>query len=173
MGEVIEANPTTFDKAYARADTTHITTPYGTVSIADNGRRITFTLFEDVRQSIHHKALFSYYQQLQRRGIHQINVDHLDLPHLDRTIRLQRGKHKLDMAYKHHGKVVEIELKTHREIGIDATRRQLEDFVKHCQNLIVVVPRRDMEEMKTVLAMINLDTKIQVDTYEISEDEEE
>ena len=146
-------------------------TPYGMVNVTEDGRRITFQLWDDVRQSIHHKALFSYYQQLKKRGIERINVDHLDIVGLDRSLDLKRGKAKLDMVYQVRGKLTEIELKTHREVGLDITARQLSELARYCQNLIVVVPRIDTENMYTILDMIGLRQKITVDTYELLEDE--
>ena len=159
--------PTPFEKAYHRASGYQLATPYGTVSITEDGRRITFQLYEDVRESIHHKALFGYYQQLIDSGITKINVDHLDLPNLDRSLNLRRGKAKLDLCYIKHGRLLEVELKTHREIGLDVTSIQLKELSKHCQNFIVVVPRRDQEEMDTVLKLIGLDRAVTVDTFEM------
>lgn len=149
-----------------------LTTPYGVISVSQDGRQIVFQLWEDVRQSIHNKALFSYFQQLTKRGISRLNCDHLTIPGLDKSLNLDRGKARLDLCYMNKARLVEIELKTHREIGLDRTRLQLAELVKHCQNLVVVVPRRDMEEMLTILRMLNLDKQITVDSYELLDDEE-
>lgn len=162
----------TFQRAYDKAIGYTVSTPYGTVTISRDGRSVKFELYGDVRESIHHKALFSYYQSLRKRGINQINVDHLDLPDLDKSLSLIRGRAKLDMVYLHRGRIHEIELETHRQIGLDQTRIQLQELVKHCENLIVVVPRRDMENAYTILDMLNLKQRITVDSYEILEDEE-
>lgn len=167
---VLHSAPT-FEQAFNKATGYQISTPYGVVTVSGDGRRITFSLYDDVRESIHHKALFSYYQTLSKRGINQINVDHLDLPDLDRSLELKRGKARIDLVYIHRGQLHEVELKTHREIGLDVTRSQLLELVKHCQNLIVVVPRRDMENAYTILEMIGLKNRVTVDTYEILEDE--
>lgn len=162
-----------FEEAYRRAEGYQVSTPYGTVTITDDGRRVSFELYPDVRQSIHHKALFSYYQQLVRRGINQINIDHLDLHGLDKSINLKRGKARLDMVYIHRGKLHELELKTHREVGLDVTARQITELARHCENLTLVVPRRDMEDMHTILAMLGLDKQILIDSFELLEDEGE
>jgi hypothetical protein len=163
----------TFNKRFANVQGYQVTTPYGIITVSGNGRRISFELYEDVRQSIHHKALLSYYQQLIRKGVSRINCDHLQLPGLDGTIDLRRGKARLDCAYYNRGKLVEVELKTHREIGLDVTRKQLEELATYCENLILVVPREDMENALTVLTMIGLNKQITVDTYEIYEEEGE
>jgi len=172
MGRHRNPPETTFDRLFRQVQGYQITTPYGLVTVSEDGRRITFALWEDVRQSIHHKALFSYYQQLIRRGVNIVNVDHLDLPNLDRRQPLTRGKARIDLLYQSNGRLHEVELKTHREIGLDVTARQLEELVKHCENLIVVVPRSDVEEMRTILGLIGIEKQITVDTYELSDEDE-
>lgn len=161
----------TFDTAFNKTVGHTVSTPYGTVTISNDGRSVRFDLYADVRESIHHKALFSYYQTLTRKGINQLNVDHLDLPNLDRSLSLKRGRAVIDLVYLHKGILHEVELKTHREVGLDQTAKQLKELSSHCQNLIEVVPRRDMENALTILHMLNLDKKITVDTYEILDDE--
>jgi hypothetical protein len=162
-----------FDQAYDQARGYQVSTPYGLVTISDEGRRITFELYPDVRESIHHKALFSYVQQLRRRGVIQLNVDHLELSGLDRALSLKRGKAVIDLVYKHRGELHEVELKTHREVGLEVTARQLKELAAHCEHLTVVVPRRDMENMQQILAILHLDLNVKVDTYELLEDEAE
>jgi len=160
-----------FEKAYSKTNGYQVSTPYGLVSIADSGRRITFQLWDDVRESMHDKALFSYYQILRRRGIAEINLDHLAIPGLNRRLPLKRGHAKLDLVYKHRGQLHEVELKTHREVGLDITARQIEELATHCESLTIVTPRRDTEDMHTILTMMGLDKLITLDTYELLEDE--
>ena len=153
-------------------DTYTISTPYGTVSISDGGRTVTFELYSDIRQSRHNQALFTYLQQLKKQGVTRYNLDHLNLAGRDRSLSLTRGKAKLDLVYIHSGKTYECELKTSREIGLDLTARQLEELVKHCEHLIVLVPRGCLEEMSTILHMINLDHQIAIQPYDSFEDED-
>ena len=161
----------TYKQPGRRGDTYAVSTPYGVVYISDSGRKITFQLHDDVRESIHNKALFTYVQQLRHRGIVKYNVAHLDLPGLDKSLDLHRGKAILDLVYYHRGKLYECELKTHREIGLDRTAEQLTEFCKYCQNLIILVPRGGMEEMSTILSLINLADSATVDCYDLpSED---
>ena len=167
----IDVTPS-FQEAFNRTQGYVLATPYGTVSITEDGRRITFQLYEDVRSSIHHKALFSYYQTLNILGNTIINCDHLDLPGLDSSLDLRRGRARLDLVYMRHGKIHEVELKTHREIGLDVTANQLHELAKHCENLIVVVPRRDMIEMARVIDVIGLTGQITVDSYEMYDEDD-
>jgi hypothetical protein len=102
-----------------------------------------------------------------------MNVSHLKISGLDKSLKLARGQAILDMVYMHRGHLVEIELKTRREVGLDRTRLQLQELSQYCQNLVVVVPRRSMEEMHQVLLLIGLDKQIKVDTYELYEDEQD
>ena len=149
-----------------------MSTPYGTVTISDGGRKVTFELYSDVRQSRHNTALFAYLQQLKKHGVTQYNTEHLNIPGRDRTLGLKRGKARLDLVYVHRGKTYECELKTHREVGLDITAQQLTELTKHCEHLVVLVPRGSMEEMATILYMINLDHRIAIQPYDATDDEE-
>jgi len=153
-------------------DTYSVSTPYGIVVISDGGRRIAFELYSDVRQSRHNAALFTYVQQLKKRGVTRFNTDHLHLTGRDRTLALTRGKAKLDLVYEFKGKIYECELKTNREIGLDITAQQLTEMAKHCTRFIVLVPRGSMEDMATILHMINLDQHVAIEPYDAVEGEE-
>ncbi|MBA7677228.1 hypothetical protein ES703_85479 [subsurface metagenome] len=151
-------------------DTYTVSTPFGTVIISDGGRKVAFELYSDIRQSRHNQALFTYIQQLQKRGVSQFNTDHITIAGSDRRLSLTRGKAKLDLVYSRNGKTYECELKTSREIGLDITAQQLRELNKHCEHLIVLVPRGKMEEMSTILHMINLDQRIAIEPYDSFED---
>jgi len=153
-------------------DTYSISTPYGTVTISQGGRRVTFDLYSDIRQSRHNTALFVYVQQLKSQGVTQFNTDHLNIPGRDRKLSLVRGKAKLDLVYVHRSKTYECELKTSREIGLDVTARQLTEFVKWCDRLTLLVPRGCLEEAATILNMINLDHLVTIQPYDTVENEE-
>jgi len=153
-------------------DTYTVSTPYGTVTISEGGRRVTFELYSDIRQSRHNTALFTYVQQLKKQGVTRFNTDHLNLLGRDRTLSLSRGKAKLDLVYEHRGKVYECELKTSREIGLDITAQQLKEFSKHCTHLVVLVPRGCLEDMSTILQMINLDGHVAIQPYDAVEGED-
>jgi len=153
-------------------DTYTVSTPFGTVIISDGGRRVAFELYSDIRQSRHNVALFTYVQQLQKRGVTQFNVDHIAIAGANKRLSLNRGKAKLDLVYVLDGKTYECELKTSREIGLDLTAIQLKEFAKHCEHLIVLVPRGCVEEMTTILHMINLAQNIAIQAYDSVEDAE-
>jgi hypothetical protein len=167
----MEQKTTTFNQAWKKAEGYSVSTPYGLITVSNDGRRITFDLWDDVRQSVHNKALFSYYQALTKRGVNKINVAHLNLTGLDKSLKLPRGNAILDMAYIHRGHIVEVELKTRREVGLNRTAEQLIELAQHCENLVVVVPRHSMEEMHQILVLTGLEKKVTVDTYELFEDE--
>lgn len=153
-------------------DTYAISTPYGTVTISEGGRKVTFELYSDVRQSRHNTALFAYLQQLKKQGVTNYNTDHLNITGRDRSLSLTRGKSKLDLVYRQKSRIYECELKTSREIGLDLTAQQLTELAKHCENLIVLVPRGCIEEMATILNMINLDHFIAIQPYDSLGDED-
>ena len=153
-------------------DTYTVSTPFGTVIISDGGRKVSFELYSDIRQSRHNQALFTYIQQLQKQGVTKFNTDHITIAGRDRRYSLVRGKAKLDLVYVHDGKTYECELKTSREVGLDLTAQQLRELAKHCERLIVLVPRGKMEEMSTILHMINLDQFIAIEPYDSTEDED-
>jgi len=150
-----------------------IATPYGSLTISNKGRRITFEIFDDIRQSEHNVALYNYVQQLKRNGITKFNNDHITIAGANRTYNLTRGRGRLDLVYYHQARIFEVELKTSQQIGSERTHKQLVELDKHCHNLILVVKRQDMEEASTILHMINLDTRVKVDSYEIYEEEDE
>lgn len=149
-----------------------LATPYGTLTISNQGRRITFQIFDDIRQSEHNVALYNYVQQLKRNGITKFNNDHIAIPGANRSYNLIRGRARLDLVYYNQARIYEVELKTSQQIGSDRTHKQLVELDKHCHNLILVVKRQDMEEAKTILNMIHLATRVKVDTYEIYEEED-
>lgn len=153
-------------------DTYSISTPYGTVTISQGGRRVTFDLYSDIRQSKHNTALFTYVQQLKRQGVTDFNTDHLNIPGKNKRLSLVRGKAKLDLVYEHQGKTYECELKTSREIGLDITAQQLTELVNYCDHLTLLVPRGCLEEAAMILAMINLDQHVTIAPYDYVEDEE-
>ncbi len=153
-------------------DTYSVSTPFGIVTISDGGRKITFELYSDVRQSRHNTALFTYVQYLLKSGLTRFNTDHLSIPGRDKTLSLTRGKAKLDLVYVKNGKLHECELKTSREIGLDITAIQLKELAKYCEQLAVLVPRGCMEEMSTLLNMINLARLITIQPYDSFDDEE-
>ncbi len=149
-----------------------VSTPYGTVTISDGGRKVTFELYSDIHQSRHNTALFAYLQQLKKQGVTQYNTDHLNIIGRDKSLGLKRGKAKLDLVYILKGKTYECELKTSREIGLDITAIQLREFAKLCEHLIVLVPRGCIEEMSTILHLINIDHRIAIQPYDNVEGEE-
>lgn len=153
-------------------DTYTVSTPFGTVIISDGGRKVAFELYSDIRQSRHNQALFTYIEQLKKQGVTQFNTDHITIAGRDKRLSLTRGKAKLDLVYVQKGKTYECELKTNREVGLDLTAQQLREFAKHCEHLIVLVPRGSMEEMSTILHMINLYQYITIQPYDGVVDEE-
>ena len=153
-------------------DTYTVSTPYGTVTISDSGRKVTFELYSDIRQSRHNQALFLYVQRLIQQGVSQYNVDHVAIAGADRRFSLNRGKAKLDLVYVLKGKTYECELKTSREVGLDLTAQQLTELAKHCEHLIVLVPQGCMQDMTAILNMMNLDHKIAVQPYDSSIDDD-
>jgi len=149
-----------------------IATPYGSLTIANKGRSIRFDIFDDIRQSEHNIALYNYVQQLKRTGITKFNNDHISIAGANRTYNLTRGRARLDLVYYRQGKIFEVELKTSQQIGSERTHKQLVELDKYCHNLILVVKRQDTEEAATILNMINLATRVKVDSYEIYEEED-
>ncbi len=154
-------------------DTYTVSTPFGTVIISDGGRKVAFELYSDIKQSRHNQALFIYIQQLIKRGVTQFNTDHITIAGRAKRLTLSRGKAKLDLVYVHQGKTYECELKTSREIGLDITAQQLKEFAKHCERLIVLVPRGCIDEMSTILEMINLSQYIAIQPYDSSNGDSE
>jgi len=143
-----------------------LSTPYGIVYIRNNGREITFRIYDSITQNEHNKRLFNYARWLKDQGIERINCDHIYFDWLDRTLDLRRGTRELDIVYMKGSRIYECELKTSREIWLDVTAQQLKEFERHCENLIVLVQRADMETARQLFKTLNL-LKTNIDTYEI------
>lgn len=143
-----------------------LSTPYGVVYIRNSGREITFQLYDSIIQNEHNKRLFNYVRWLRDQGIERINCDHVYFDWLDRTLSLKRGTRVLDIVYMKSSKLYECELKTSKEIWLETTAQQMREFEKHCENLIMLVPRAEMEQTQHLLRSINL-LKTKVDTYEL------
>jgi hypothetical protein len=143
-----------------------LSTPYGVVYIRNKGREITFKLHDSISQNIHNKVLFNYVAELHRQGIADINCDHVYFDYLKRGISLKRSSRILDIVYFKKGEIYECEVKTTREIWLEHTAQQLKDFEKTCQNLIMLVPRSEMETTRQLLQSLKL-FKTKVDTYEL------
>jgi len=143
-----------------------LSTPYGVVYIRNKGREVTFKLHDSISQNVHNKSLFNYVAELHRQGITEINCDHVYFDYLKRGMSLKRGSRILDIVYKDKGKIFECELKTTREIWIEHTAQQLKEFEKYCTNLIMLVPRSEMETTRQLLQSLKL-FKTKVDTYEL------
>ncbi|GAH81860.1 unnamed protein product, partial [marine sediment metagenome] len=172
MHQVTNHHNTTWPATKAELEQYSIATPYGVLTISNHGRRISFELFDDIRQSEHNIALHNYIQQLKRRGVTKFNNDHIAIPGANRSYSLVRGRAKLDAVYYRDGRIHELELKTTQQIGSERTHKQLLELAKHCHNLILVVRRGDQEEAATIVNMVGLATQIKVDTYEIYEEED-
>lgn len=160
-----ELLPRKLDESYT------LSTPYGLVIVSNHGRKVTFELYEDIRQSMHNTALFNYTQRLRQRGITRWNTDHLHISGRDRTLDLKRGKAVLDLVYESRGKLYECELKTRREIGLEVTAQQLTELTRHVERLQLLVPRGCLDEAAQILAVLNLDHKITIVPYDYFEDE--
>lgn len=153
-------------------DAYSVSTPYGVITVSDGGRKVTYELYSDIRQSKHNTALFTYVQELRRRGVARFNTDHLNLAGRDRTLALARGKAKLDLVYEEKGRIFECELKTSREIGLDVTAQQLTEFTKYCEHLCLLVPRGCLEDAAQVVNLLNLTHKVRIAPYDYREDED-
>lgn len=156
----------------AKMDEYSIPTPYGTVTITRGGRRITYDLFPDVRQSRHSVALFSYVEQLIKSGVTRFNADHISMLGRDRTLSLTRGKAKLDLVYYQKKKFYECELKTSREIGLDVTAIQLTELCRHVDDLTLLVPGGRLEEADTICKLINIRHQVTLVPYDGVGDDE-
>jgi hypothetical protein len=147
-----------------------LSTPYGLVTIANGGRSVTFELFSDVKQSVHNTALFGYLQRLRQHGVTRYNSDHIHIRGRDRTLDLVRGKARLDLVYESKGRIIECELKTRRELGLETTALQLKELIKYCERLQLLVPRGCLDEAATILGMLGMDGRITIVPYDYLEE---
>lgn len=135
------------------------------IQIDPDGRGYNVRLQQHIKAAPHNQALIKYVKNLYAQGIERINADQVSLDFLDRSLNLVRGNRRVDIVYIKNNKIVECELKTKYECGLDRTYKQLREQVQHCENLVLLVPRSEMEDVKRILSLKNLYT-ITVDTYE-------
>ena len=121
-----------------------ISTEYVTVTVAEDGKEINIKLADGVKISRHQNQLRSYVEKLYSQGIKKINADQINLPYLNKSLKLTRGKRRLDLVYYKDGRIHECEFKTRRECGLDITYHQIEDMKKHCQNFILLIPQSEL-----------------------------
>lgn len=121
-----------------------INTEYVTVTVSEDGKHIEIDLADDVKISRHQKQLKAYVDKLYNTGIKKINADQLSMPYLNKSLKLTRGKRRLDLVYYKDGRIHECEFKTRRECGLDITYHQIEDMKKHCTNFILLIPQSEL-----------------------------
>lgn len=121
-----------------------INTEYVTVTVSEDGKHIEIDLADDVKISRHQKQLKAYVDKLYNTGIKKINADQLSMPYLNKSLKLTRGKRRLDLVYYKDGRIHECEFKTRRECGLDITYHQIEDMKKHCKNFILLIPQSEL-----------------------------
>lgn len=121
-----------------------ISTEYVTVTVTEDGKEINIKIADGVKISRHQNQLRSYVEKLFKNGIKKINADQINLPYLNKSLKLTRGKRRLDLVYYKDGRIYECEFKTRRECGLDITYHQIEDMKKHCQNFILLIPQSEL-----------------------------
>lgn len=136
------------------------------VIIADpDGRGFNVRLQQHIKAAPHNQALIRYVKKLYDSGVERINADQISLDFLDRSLNLIRGNRRIDIVYIKNNRIVECELKTDYECGLDRTYKQLKEQQPHCENLTLLVPLNRVEDVRKILKLKKL-YKINVDTYE-------
>lgn len=144
---------------------TVIKTNFGTIKIYDKGRHVEYDIDSSIKENRHHKELEKYVDKLLNEGVDRINCDHINVPGLDRNLKLARGKRKLDIVYYKDGRIHEIEMKTKPEVGLERTAQQLIEQSKLCENLILLVPSSEINNAEEIIRLRRIN-KVTVDTYE-------
>jgi len=121
-----------------------ISTDYVTVEVREDGKEINIKLNDGVKISRHQNQLSAYVEKLFSQGVEKINADQLSLPFLDKSLKLVRGKNRLDIVYYKNNRIHECEFKTRRECGLEKTFHQVKDQVKYCENFILLVPQSEL-----------------------------
>ena len=142
-----------------------IMTKYAVIRIYDDGRRVEHELHQSINSSPHHLALTEYVERLIKKGINNLNCDHIGVDFCNRKLDLKRGNRRLDLIYYNGNQLVECELKTEHETGLNRTYDQLAHMSNFCTNLVFLVPRSKIEYCREMLKARNINT-VQLDTYE-------
>lgn len=142
-----------------------INTEYVTVTVSEDGKHIEIDLADDVKISRHQKQLKAYVDKLYNTGIKKINADQLSMPYLNKSLKLTRGKRRLDLVYYKDGRIHECEFKTRRECGLNITYNQIGEMKKHCQNFILLIPQSELIFVTDTIKNRKI-TGVTVDTWD-------
>jgi hypothetical protein len=139
--------------------------PFFNVTWDSDGRGFHVRLDDGIKDNLHHRLLKRYVTQIVRSGVNQFNVDHIKFEGKDRSLSLQRGKHRLDFAYIKDGRLYECEFKTENETNEDRTYTQAKGTSKYCEILRLIVPKGHEDLVNNNLILRNIHNAI-VETYE-------
>lgn len=142
-----------------------ISTEYVTVTVTEDGKEINIKLSDGVKISRHQNQLRSYVEKLYSQGIKKINADQINLPYLNKSLKLTRGKRRLDLVYYKDGRIHECEFKTRRECGLNITYNQIGEMKKHCQNFILLIPQSELIFVTDTIKNRKI-TGVTVDTWD-------
>jgi len=116
--------------------------------------------------SIHNSMLISYVNKLRKRGIIRLNADCSAIKGRDKSIPLLFNNKRADVVYYEDNKLCIAEIKNCHEIGLERTAQQLKEYVKHADKVMLVVPKKCVNDARDLLIILGLQTKVEVDTYD-------
>jgi len=153
-----------------------IVTPYFTVRVENNGRRLTLEIHGDIKSSLHNRLVTEYCKRLNQKSLH-FNAD--DVPfttdsELRLSVRSGKGagnRRRFDIVYLNEkNERVGVEIKTKGDVGPNHTAEQLKAYGKavsdkQLDRVFFVVPAEEETNAREVLQILNLESAISIETY--------
>lgn len=153
-----------------------IVTPYFTVRVENNGRRLTLEIHGDIKSSLHNRLVTEYCKRLNQKGF-RFNAD--DVPfqtdsELRLSVRSGKGagnRRRFDIVYVNEkNERVGVEIKTKGDVGPNHTAEQLKAYAKavtdkQLERVLFVVPAEEETNAREVLQILSLEWAISIETY--------
>lgn len=138
---------------------------FGEIEFDPDYRGFHFRLDDGIKTNPHHKELRKYMNKLIKEGVTRYNVDHVSIGGRDKSISLNRGNRRIDLAYWQDGTFYECELKTAYEIGLNRIWDQIREQSKNCERLTLLVPSSEVANAESLVRMQKL-LNVYVQSYE-------
>jgi hypothetical protein len=153
-----------------------IVTPYFTLRVENNGRRLTLEIHGDIKSSLHNRLVVEYCKKLIQKGF-RLNADDVPFPtdsELRLSVRSGRGpgnRRRFDIVYVNEkNERVGVEIKTKGDVGPNHTAEQLKAYAKavsdkQLERVLFVVPAEEETNAREVLQILSLEWAISIETY--------
>ncbi len=162
--------------ALKKIEDQQITTPYFSIKVENEGRRLILDIHGDIKSSLHNRLVTEYCRKLMQRGL-RFNADDVPFPvdsEIKLSVRTGRGtgsSRRFDIVYvDEKNESIGVEIKTKGDVGANHTAEQLKAYGKAVSDkilarVILIVPCEELENARDILGLLNLQWAINIETY--------